>query len=128
MDTLTARIVAACNGTEFFLASIVAIFIVDRVGRRPLMLWGAAGMSGSMILLAILGAVDNKPAQIVSAVLLFVFLTFFGIGWLGMSWLYSAEIVGLRVRAQANALSTASNWTFNFMVVMISSPAFANIS
>lgn len=57
-----------------------------------------------MILLAILGAVNNNAAQIVSAVLLFVFLTFFGIGWLGMSWLYSAEIVGLRVRAQANAV------------------------
>ena len=62
-------------------------------------------MSASMILLAILGSINNTGAQIVSAVLLFVFLTFFGIGWLGMSWLYSAEIVGLRVRAQANAVS-----------------------
>lgn len=127
MDNVTSRIVAACNGTEFFLASLIAIFIIERVGRRKLMIFGAAGMCGSMILLAILGAVDNTPAQIVSAVLLFVFNSFFAIGWLGMSWLYSAEIVGLSVRAQANALSTASNWTFNFMVVMITSPAFENI-
>ena len=127
LDTVTSRIIAAANGTEFFLASLIAIFIVERVGRRKLMIFGAAGMSGSMILLAILGSINNSAAQIVSAVLLFVFNTFFGIGWLGMSWLYSAEIVGLRVRAQANALSTASNWTFNFMVVMITSPAFENI-
>lgn len=39
-----------------------------------------------------------------------------------------AEIVGLRIRAPANALSTASNWTFNFMVVMVTGPSFENIS
>lgn len=88
LDDVTSRIVAACNGTEFFLASLISIFIVDRVGRRFLMMFGAAGMSLSMILLAILGAIDNTGSRITSAVFLFVFNTFFGIGWLGMSWLY----------------------------------------
>ena len=42
-----------------------------------------------MILLAILGSLkDNNAAQIVSCVLLFVFNSFFAIGWLGMTWLY----------------------------------------
>ncbi|KAH8111654.1 general substrate transporter [Phellopilus nigrolimitatus] len=127
LSDTNSRFVAACNGTEFFMASTIAIFIVEKVGRRKLMIFGAGGMCISMVLLAVLGAVNTPQAQIGSAVFLFVFNSFFGIGWLGMSWLYSAEIVGLRVRAQANALSTASNWTFNFMVVMISSPAFANI-
>ena len=36
--------------------------------------------------------------------------------------------MGLRIRAPANAFSTASNWTFNFMVVMVTGPAFNNIS
>jgi hypothetical protein len=39
------------------------------------------------------------------------------IGWLGMSWLYPAEVTPIRIRAPANALSTASNWLFNFFVV-----------
>lgn len=44
-----------------------------------------------MILLAILGSLkDNNAAQIVSCVLLFVFNSFFAIGWLGMTWLYPA--------------------------------------
>ena len=38
-----------------------------------------------------------------------------------------AEIVGLRIRAPANAFSTASNWIFNFVVVMVTGPAFNNI-
>ncbi|KAL0949693.1 hypothetical protein HGRIS_009730 [Hohenbuehelia grisea] len=123
-----SRIVAACNGTEYFLASFIAIFLIDRVGRRKLMLFGATTQTFTMVLLAVLGSLNTSAANIVSAVLLFVFNTFFAIGWLGMTWLYPAEIVGLRIRAPANALSTAANWVTNFMVVMVTGPAFENIS
>lgn len=44
-----------------------------------------------------------------------------------MTWLYPAEITNLRIRTQANALSTCSNWLSNFLIVMITPPAFANI-
>ncbi len=143
---MKARIIAACNGTEYFLASLIAIALIDRVGRRKLMIFGSVGQTLTMVLLAILGSVDTPAAQIVSAVLLFVFNSFFAVGWLGMTWLYvcslqvfhlimsahyivqPAEIVGLRIRAPANAFSTASNWIFNFMVVMVTGPAFSNIS
>ncbi|OCB89042.1 general substrate transporter [Sanghuangporus baumii] len=128
LSDINSRIVAACNGTEYFLASLIAIFIIERVGRRRLMLYSAAGQTITMILLAILGSINNSSAQVVSCVLLFVFNSIFALGWLGMTWLYPAEIVGLRIRAPANALSTASNWTFNFMVVMVTSPSFENIS
>ncbi|EJF56602.1 general substrate transporter [Dichomitus squalens LYAD-421 SS1] len=128
IDDVKARIIAACNGTEYFLASLIAIFLIDRVGRRPLMLFGAVGQTITMILLAVLGRIDTSGTQVASAVLLFVFNSFFAVGWLGMTWLYPAEIVGLRIRAPANAFSTASNWTFNFMVVMITGPSFNNIS
>lgn len=48
----------------------------------------------------------DKQAGIGQAVFLFVFNTFFAIGWLGMTWLYPAEIVPLRIRAPTNALAT----------------------
>ncbi|KAI0750946.1 general substrate transporter [Daedaleopsis nitida] len=128
IDDVKARIIAACNGTEYFLASLIAIFLIDRVGRRPLMLFGSIGQTITMVLLAVLGSVDTPGTQLASAVLLFVFNSFFAVGWLGMTWLYPAEIVGLRIRAPANAFSTASNWTFNFMVVMVTGPSFNNIS
>ena len=57
------------------------------------MLFGAAGQSMTMVLLAILGSIHNPAAQIVSAVLLFVFNSFFAVGWLGMTWLYVSIIV-----------------------------------
>lgn len=127
LNDVKSRIVAAANGTEYFLASLIAIALIDRVGRRKLMLFGAFGQTITMILLAILGKINTPGCQIASAVLLFVFNSFFAIGWLGMTWLYPAEIVGLRIRAPANAFSTASNWIFNFVVVMVTGPSFNSI-
>lgn len=135
LSSTLSRLIAACNGTEYFIASWIAVFTIEKFGRRTLMIFGALGMSGSMIILAITSHISatnaNNPsgtkAGIVTTVFLFVFNTFFAIGWLGMTWLYPAEIVPLKIRAPANALSTSSNWIWNFMVVMITPVAFANI-
>ncbi|KAJ5876029.1 Major facilitator superfamily domain general substrate transporter [Penicillium soppii] len=125
------KLLAACNGTEYLMAAFIPIFIIEKVGRRPLMLFGAAGMSISMAVLAgtnyRLKYLDDKQAGIGQAIFLFVFNTFFAIGWLGMTWLYPAEIVPLRIRAPTNALATSANWIFNFMVVMITPVAFDSI-
>lgn len=67
-------------------------------------------MSASMAVLAgcnyALTHHHNNKAGVGQAVFLFVFNTFFAFGWLGMTWLYPAEIVPLRIRAPTNALST----------------------
>lgn len=132
-----SRLLAACNGTEYFLASLVALPLIERTGRRKLMLIGAFGMMSSMAILA--GTVStgrtlpngapelDTKYGVTATVFLFVFNTFFAIGWLGMTWLYPAEITNLRIRIQANALSTSSNWISNFLIVMITPPAFKNL-
>ena len=136
LSSTLSRLISACNGTEYFAASWVAVFTVERFGRRTLMIFGAIGMSASMVILAITDSISaanpktpkGTNAGIAQTVFLFVFNTFFAIGWLGMTWLYPAEIVPLKIRAPANALSTSSNWIWNFMVVMITPVAFTNIS
>ncbi|KAH6629147.1 hypothetical protein C7974DRAFT_310842 [Boeremia exigua] len=132
-----SRLLAAANGTEYFLASLLAIPLIERAGRRRLMLFGAFGQMASMAILAgssSTAVIDELGAPrlstrygVVATVFLFGFNTFFAIGWLGMSWLYPAEITSLRIRIQANALSTCSNWLSNFLIVMITPPAFANL-
>lgn len=91
------------------------------------MLFGAAGQSFSMIILAVMvyptpkhstcaclnpvqDKLGGKGPGIVAALFLFLFNTFFAVGWLGMTWLYPAEVVPLRIRAPANALATSANW------------------
>lgn len=115
LSNFLSRLLAALNGTEYFIASWIAIFTIERFGRRKLMIFGAVGMSASMVVLAASSKYSDvsKPAGIVAAVFLFVFNSFFAVGWLGMTWLYPAEITPLAIRAPANAISTTANWIFN---------------
>ncbi|EGO01349.1 hypothetical protein SERLA73DRAFT_134717 [Serpula lacrymans var. lacrymans S7.3] len=128
LSDVDSRIVAASMGTQYFLFSLLAIALIDRVGRRRLMLFGASGLCIVMLLLGVLGSIANKAANTAGVVLIFIYLDIFSLGWLGMTWLYPAEISGLRIRAQSTSLSTASNWIFNFVVVMVTGPSFNNIS
>ena len=114
----------------FFNSSINTNF--RKVGRRVLMLIGSLGMAITMGILAgtnymSQNKIGGSPPGIVSVICLFSFNTFFSLGWLGMTWLYPAEIVPLRIRARANGLSTSANWITNFMVVMITPVAFSSI-
>lgn len=127
MSQFLSLLLAALNGTEYFIASWPAVFLIERVGRRKLMLFGAVGQAVTMAILAGADSTGTKGGEIAVVVFLFVFNTFFAIGWLGMTWLYPSEIVALRIRAPANALSTSANWIFNFLVVMITPIAFDSI-
>jgi hypothetical protein len=127
-----ARLLASCSATAYFLASFVTVVGIDRFwGRRSLMMFGASGMSGCMVILTITQYLytiqEVNAARIASTVFLFVFSMFFAIGWQGMAWLYQVEIVPLRIRGPANALSTLGNWLINFVIVFITPIAFANI-
>jgi len=122
MDATLSRILSGCNGTEYFLAAIIACYTVEKFGRRKLMLFGAAGQAASMAVLcgtqwAAKEREDNASA-IVACVFLFIFNSFFAIGFLGMTWLLPAELTPINIRAPANGISTAANWCFNFVVVM----------
>lgn len=122
------RLLAACVGTEFLLASIVPVVGIDRFwGRRSLMMFGASGMCVSMTILTAMLWLSTTTGDIVSTVFLFVYCTFFAIGWQGMAWLYQVEIVPLRIRGPANAMSTAANWLVNYAIVQIAPVAFHNI-
>lgn len=117
-----ARLLGACAATFYFLSSFTAVVGIDRFwGRRSLMMFGASGMCLCMVLLAILGYLWEDHAvhgtNIAQTVFLFGFLFFFAIGWQGMAWLYQVEVVPLRIRGPANALSTSANWLFNFVSV-----------
>jgi len=72
--------------------------------------------------------IPNTPSAAKGAAVgLFTYIAFFGATWLPLPWLYPAEINPIKTRARANAVSTCSNWLFNFAVVMFTPPMLANI-
>lgn len=123
----TALLLAGFNGVAYFLSSLVPICIIDRLGRRKLMLFAVAGQGACMAILA--GTVSNgsKAAGLVATVMLFLFNFFFAVGLLAIPWLLPAEYAPLAIRTKAAALATASNWIFTFLVVEITPISIGNI-
>jgi len=119
-DPTFARFLTGILGTEYFLAALVALFVVDRLGRRRLMMWNAGGMGLAMMVAGIGLSTGTHSGALAATVMIFLFNTFFAIGWLGITWLYPAEVTPIRIRAEANGLSTSANWLFNYAVVQLS--------
>ncbi|MEV4760319.1 sugar porter family MFS transporter [Micromonospora sp. NPDC049559] len=98
--------------------TVLAILLLDRVGRRPLLLGGTAGLGVALLLLALyfgVGALrDSAPWLALAALLLFV--AGFAIGLGPMFWLLISEIFPQRIRSRAMSTVTVANWLANFAV------------
>lgn len=119
------------GGVNMIVYSIFATmswFLIERVGRRKLFLYGTYGQCASMVLTFSCLIPGKRSTSIVAAVGLFTYIASFGATWLPLPWLYPAEISPIKTRAKANALSTCSNWLFNFHIVMITPVMFDRIS
>ncbi|KAJ4310901.1 hypothetical protein N0V94_008221 [Neodidymelliopsis sp. IMI 364377] len=112
-------LLAGFNGIAYFLSSLIPIWLIERLGRRKLMLFAAGGQCACMAILAGTVANGTKSAGIVAIVMLFLFNFFFAVGLLAIPWLLPAEHAPLAIRTRAAALATTSNWIFTFLVVEI---------
>ncbi|OKL58146.1 hypothetical protein UA08_06448 [Talaromyces atroroseus] len=121
MSRNLSLLMAGFNGLEYWLATFVPIPLIDRVGRRRIMLFSAIGQTITMAVLAGCIAYPNsKPAGYVATVGLFVFNTFAGIGFDGIPFLLPVELTPLQTRGKSVAIATGCFWLCNFFVVMIS--------
>lgn len=128
MSRNTSLLVSGFNGLEYWLATFIPIPLIDRIGRRPLMLFAAIGQACSMAVLAgCISAPDNKIAGYVAAAFLFIFNTFFAIGFDGIPFLLPVELTPLQTRGKSVAIATGFFWLCNFFVVMISPVLISNI-
>ncbi|CAI7666309.1 unnamed protein product [Penicillium discolor] len=128
MSSDLARILSSCAMTWKFFCSFISFFAIDRLGRRKIFMISGTGMSVCMIVLAITNSFkDNKNASIVSAVFIFLFNSFYPVGFLGGNFLYCTEVAPMRLRVAMSAISTGNHWLWNFVVVMITPVALDTI-
>ncbi|RSL92304.1 hypothetical protein CEP52_013880 [Fusarium oligoseptatum] len=120
-------LLAGFNGIAYFLSSLIPIWVIDRLGRRKLMMFAAAGQCGCMAILAGTVSTGKSAPGIVAIVMLFMFNFFFAVGLLAIPWLLPAEYAPLAIRTRAAALATASNWIFTFLVVEITPVSISSI-
>ncbi|KAL7626472.1 hypothetical protein AAE478_003244 [Parahypoxylon ruwenzoriense] len=126
-DHHMALLMGGVNMIIYAIFATTSWFIIERVGRRKLFLWGTVGQCLSMVLTFSCLIPHTQTAAKGAAVGLFTYIASFGATWLPLPWLYPAEINPIKTRAKANATSTCTNWLFNFLIVMVTPIMVANI-
>ncbi|KAL1917297.1 uncharacterized protein VTP21DRAFT_4953 [Calcarisporiella thermophila] len=119
--------------------TVPAIIYVDKWGRRPTLIAGSAAMATFLFIIGgIMGGIGKPPvddpnSQTKTTVsgwdmqgntaatnaiiaMVYFFVASFATTWGPIGWIYPAEIFPMRVRAKATALSTGSNWLFNWIL------------
>jgi sugar porter (SP) family MFS transporter len=102
--------------------TVIAIRIIDRVGRKPMLLAGVCGMVASLVVLGIANAVLAKPhhpgdpAAIITLITLATFIASFAATWGPVVWVMLPEVLPLSVRGTAMGVAVCLQWLANFAV------------
>ena len=101
------------------LATVIALVLVDRVGRKPLLYAGLSGMTVCLALLAYSfhapGAFGAAPG-VVATVCLMVYITCFAFSMGPIAWILVSEVFPLRVRGRGVAAASLGSGASNFLV------------
>jgi SP family xylose:H+ symportor-like MFS transporter len=102
-------------GVVNLVFTLVAMFLVDRLGRRPLLLFGALGLAISYLVLAFLLQTHAAP-KLVSVVVLAAIGTY-GLSLAPVTWVVISEIFPTRIRGVASSVATVALWGAYFVLV-----------
>ena len=94
--------------------TLVAVFTVEKLGRKPLLITGSLGMALGAFGVA-LSSVAQVPA-LVPVVSIMVYSASFMFSWGPICWVYIAELFPNTIRSRATAIAVAFQWIFNFVV------------
>jgi sugar porter (SP) family MFS transporter len=122
LGSSAALLANVVNGVVNVGMTIVAIRLLDRVGRRPLLLPGTAGMAVGMLTVALTFQIGGSNlrggAAYIAIIGLLIYTGSFAIGLGPVFWLLISEIYPVKIRGQAMSVATMANWAANFVVTI----------
>lgn len=103
-------------GVVNVLATVIALKLLDRAGRRLLLLVGLIGMAVSLLLVALAFSFNAMRLDLIAVIGLMSYVAFFAMSIGPITWLILAEIYPLSIRGRAMSIATFSNWLFCFLL------------
>ncbi len=113
------------SGTLSIAACLIAIALIDRIGRRPLLLIGSIGMAATLGVITVafaMGDLSNGTLHLAPKIGLIalvsanLYVVFFNLGWGTVMWVMLGEMFPNQIRGSGLAVSGAAQWTANFLV------------
>ena len=115
-------VVTVFMGIINILFTLVAVFTVEKLGRKPLLIWGSLGMAVGAFGVAV--TFGHEGLEMVTAVSIMVYSASFMFSWGPICWVLIAEIFPNTIRGAAVAIAVAFQWIFNFIVSSTFVPMF----
>ncbi|QLQ81935.1 hypothetical protein HG537_0G01890 [Torulaspora globosa] len=111
-----AILMTGINGLIYVLSTLPPWTLVDKWGRKPILLTGGFFMGCALVAISmsLLANIAATPKLVVIFVIMFN--AFFGFSWGPIPWLYPVEIAPLSARSAMASSSTATNWLCNWLV------------
>jgi len=123
-----ALLINVISGAVNIGSTLVAIALVDRIGRKPLLIGGSIGMSISLGVLAYIFATSGSSpdgalklvgtAGIAALIAANTYVFFFGVSWGPVMWVMLGEMFKNRIRGAALSISGFAQWVANFAITM----------
>lgn len=122
--TATAMVVAGTN----MIFTMLAFTLIDRIGRRRILLWSIPGMVVGLLLCALAfhhlpiltSSAPSVPSSSLWTPLLILFMmayvAAYALGVGAIPWIVQSEFFPMRVRGLGTGMATATNWVLNFVV------------
>ncbi|OPX08839.1 sugar porter family MFS transporter [Mycobacterium sp. AT1] len=108
--------------------TLIAIALIDKIGRKPLLLIGSAGMAVTLLTMSVIFAnatvgADGVPAlpegtDIIALIAANLFVVAFGMSWGPVVWVLLGEMFPNRIRAAALGLAAAGQWVANWLITV----------
>ena len=115
-------VITVFMGIINILFTLVAIFTVEKLGRKPLLIWGSLGMALGAFGVAL--TFGKAGMEMVTAISIMVYSASFMFSWGPICWVLIAEIFPNTIRGAAVAIAVAFQWIFNFIVSSTFVPMF----
>lgn len=109
-------------GVVNILFTLIAVFTVERFGRKPLLITGSVGMAIGAFGVAL--TFGNASLSVVTMLSIMVYSASFMFSWGPICWVYIAEIFPNTIRGAAVSVAVAFQWIFNFIVSSTFVPMF----
>lgn len=100
------------------LGVVISFFLVNRIGRRPLLIWTSVVMIISLLIVGGLGSPENptQSEKVGIVVCLMIFVLFFNMAWGPLAWVLATELTPGQNRSKIMSVGTAAFWVIAFLV------------
>lgn len=114
-----SSLIAGCIQIAFWLGTIPPMFLLDRVGRRPILMLGSVALFITMVLFTTGIAIGTTSTSRLALAMLFLYEISFGMSWTSVPWLYAPEITPLHLRHVGSAICSFSEWIWTFVSCLV---------